>query len=56
MESRKLIELYGRRFTPFAKIAVFIAILIIGVIIAFTQGHQHPVDVSNPSVEQGAGG
>lgn len=34
MESRKLIEMYGRRFTPIAKLVTFIALIITGIMMA----------------------
>jgi hypothetical protein len=38
MENHRLIELYGRRFTPFVKIAAVVAIVIIGILIVYSQG------------------
>lgn len=38
MENRNLIELYGRRFTPFVKIAAVVAVVIIGILIVYSQG------------------
>lgn len=35
MKTRKLMELYGRRYTPFARLAGFVAILIFGILMAF---------------------
>jgi hypothetical protein len=36
MESQKLIELYGRRFTSLAEIVAFVALIIIGIMLAIS--------------------
>lgn len=51
MNSIKLIELYGRRFTPSAKLLGFIAILIVGVSLAFNGKHLDHARDSNTEVE-----
>lgn len=48
MKSRKLIELYGKRFTPWTNIAGFIAIIVFGILIAFSQGSQESMIDENP--------
>jgi hypothetical protein len=34
METRKLIELYGRRFTPLTEIVAFVVLIIVGMMVA----------------------
>lgn len=34
MDSRKLIEIYGRRFTPLAEIVAFVVLIIVGIMVA----------------------
>lgn len=52
MTTRKLIELYGRRFTPFARLAGFVAILIFGLVIAFSTRPSDQPDAPTINVEQ----
>jgi hypothetical protein len=52
MTARKLIDLYGRRFTPLARLAGFVAILIFGLLIAFSTLPSDQPDTSTINVEQ----
>jgi hypothetical protein len=54
MTTRKLIELYGRRFTPFARLAGFVAILIFGLLIAFSTRLSDQSDAPINNIEQGS--
>jgi hypothetical protein len=56
MSNRKLIELYGRRFTPSVKLLGFIAILIFGLLIAFNEKHGDEAHNINVNVEHLLGG
>lgn len=51
MTTEKLIELYGRRFTPFARLAGFVAILISSMLIAFSTEAELP-ETTPVTVEQ----
>lgn len=52
MKTSKLIEMYGRRFTPSVKLAGFIAILIFGILLAFNGGNSVQTSETNTTVEQ----
>jgi hypothetical protein len=54
MTNRKLVELYGKRFTPLAKLAGSIIIVIAGILIAFNQDDQNKMTDRSPAVEQSA--
>lgn len=47
-------ELYGRRFTPFARLAGFVAILIFGLLMAFSTSPSDQPDAPIINVEQGS--
>jgi hypothetical protein len=51
MSNGKLIELYGRRFTPSVKLLGFIAILIFGLLIAFNKSHGNEANDINVNIE-----
>lgn len=51
MTTRKLIELYGRRFTPFAKIVGLIAIILFGILIAFNGRSSEEGKTNSSSVD-----
>ena len=52
MTKSKLIEAYGRKFTPLSRIAIVIAIAIAGILIAFNHIGESPVTEGEPAVEQ----
>ncbi len=52
MTKMALIELYGRRFTPFARIAGFIATLVAGIVVACEDDRQRNFRDHCPSLEQ----
>lgn len=52
MKTRTLIELYGRRYTPFVRLAGFVAILIFGILIAFSTATSEQSDTPTLHVEQ----
>lgn len=52
MTTKGLIELYGWRYTPFARLAGFVAILIFGILIAFGTSSQETSDEPAVNIEQ----
>lgn len=51
MSTEKLIELYGRRFTPSSKLVGFITILFLGLLIAFNTSRSNCANETNLNIE-----
>jgi hypothetical protein len=37
MSTEKLIELYGRRYSPYGRVLIFLLILVLGILLTFVQ-------------------
>ena len=51
MNTGRLTELYGRRFTPSVRLLGFIAILIFGLMIAFKEKQSNEAHDTNVNIE-----